>query len=195
MIRPSSLAIVLAVACGGGSTPPSANNPTHGGAEPRACTEIGCDNGLMLNFLADSGWQPGNYRVVVDVDGQPVSCHGSLPLPACESGGGFQCDSPDVRLGESGCALPPEQQGLSDIHLETTSATEVSVTIERDGQLMATTVLKPSFQRVQPNGPDCPPVCTTAAINLPLTRTSPPAETGEGSSKTSPEDDAESTDS
>jgi hypothetical protein len=138
------------------------------GPTPVACTGIGCQNGLEIEFMR-SAWPAGEYRIQVDVDGAMTSCTGTLPLNACDSGPSFACTgAPGVRLSESGCALPASGQGLAGMSLETTSASRVTLTIEHAGALIGTTTLQPEFRQVRPNGPDCPPVCTNAGMRLKL---------------------------
>jgi len=134
----------------------------------QACTEIGCLNGLHLTW-AQGSWKPGAYTIEVTLDGTKVTCEGQLPLPACASGAGFHC-SPGalVRLGESGCALPPEQHGLAGIDIETMPA-HVRVAVRRGGDEVGAQELTPQYRESRPNGPDCEPVCRQASgtLNLP----------------------------
>lgn len=159
----SSLLLSLPLACAAAPGAPPAEPDG-----PRACTEIGCNDGLELEFARQTPWPAGSYRVTLRVDGKSMACQGELPLRACDAGPSFQCDDPSLTLGESGCALPAEQHGLSGLHMAVSAATDVSLVIEHQGALQATAKLSPTFQTSQPNGPGCEPVCRNAAMRLNL---------------------------
>ncbi len=142
--------------------------PSPPGPEPISCTSIGCQNGLEIEFVR-AAWPSGDYRIGVDVDGKTTTCEGSLPLKACDAGASFVCSgTPGVTLGESGCALPAASHSLSGLSLETTTASQVTLTLEHAGALIGTTTFQPEFSDVRPNGPDCPPLCRNAGRRLRL---------------------------
>lgn len=157
--------LVSAIACS--SSAP--NEP------PPACTLIGCEDGLRVTLQPDSGWPAGDYRFFITADGARTTCRGALPLPPCASGRALACEPAGVvTIVESGCALPasahgfaqiafdpPLQPGLVDIAIERTSD-------EGDVVVVAEAHLTPDFRSVQPNGPDCPPVCTQAQAVMAL---------------------------
>jgi hypothetical protein len=66
-----------------------------------------------------------------------------------------------VRIGESGCAMPPATHAFSDIVLNDNPA-RVSVVIRHDGRELLRETLSPVYQSSQPNGPGCPPICVSA---------------------------------
>ncbi len=135
-------------------------------ADP-ACTDIGCQNGLRLTW-PQGPWKPGAYSVEVTLDGTKVTCEGQLPLAACDSGPTFHCSSgASLRLGESGCALPPAQHGLAGIDIDTAPA-QVRIVVRRDGVEVSAQELAPKYTDSRPNGPQCEPVCHQASAELPL---------------------------
>ncbi len=163
---PTALVVLGALSCAGDrATPSRASAPS---PQDRPCTKIGCQNGLQIELVRPTPWPPGSYRLTLGIDGKRVSCEGSLPLPACDAGPGFQCEDDSLTLGESGCALPPEQHGIASLNSTATEGSDVSLTIEHDGALNATAKLRPAFQDVQPNGPGCEPVCRNAGLRLNL---------------------------
>ncbi len=96
-----------------------------------------------------------------------VTCSGSLPLPDCSTRA-LSCDREGVvTITESGCALPPNEHALGDLHL---SGAPASVTVEifRDESTIARETFTPTYQTVQPNGPGCEPTCTQAQVDLAL---------------------------
>ena len=129
-----------------------------------ACTEIGCQDGLLIRVTPTSGWPAGQYVITTQVDDATIVCTGTLPLPACGTPG-LTCDGEGVQVTESGCALGPEEHAFGDVMLAT-QPESVSLTIERDGTQVADGSWTPDYETVQPNGPECEPTCTFAAVEL-----------------------------
>jgi len=141
---------------------------------PLACTLIGCEDGLKVQLRPASGWPAGEYRFEIQAEGVRVTCRGSIPLTACTGGPSLPrtvtCDPEDViRIVESGCALPAQAQGFPELWFDPKfRPRKLEITITRDGQIVAGANLVPSFQKVYPNGPECPPACDVARAVLDL---------------------------
>lgn len=141
---------------------------------PLACTQIGCEDGLKVELRPPSGWPAGEYRFRIQANGVEVTCRGSLPLKSCVGSSdpadqeNVSCDVEGVvRVVESGCALPADAQGFPGLWFDPKlRPTRVEITITREGQLVAEAEIAPSFERVQPNGPACPPACDVAQAVL-----------------------------
>jgi hypothetical protein len=133
-------------------------------ASRNECTAIGCSSGYNLVVSPSSGWTAGAYSFELDLDGRAITCQGAIPLKACGERS-FSCDADDVRLGESGCALPATQQGISNISFEGFPLA-LSVRILKDGNELTNAKLTPTYQAGQPNGPGCDPVCCSASETL-----------------------------
>ncbi|MBX3193201.1 MAG: hypothetical protein KF819_39825 [Labilithrix sp.] len=168
-----ALAVGLSLAACGGATdvPPSSSSSSSssgGGGGDRACTAIGCTDGLGISVTAPAGWKAGRYVFTVTADGSTQTCEGSLPLPSCGSPG-LLCKGQDgvAQIGESGCALPAAQHSFSDIHFSSTPA-QVNVHVARDGVVLAEQSFTPSYVTSQPNGPGCEPICKQASGSLTL---------------------------
>lgn len=131
----------------------------------RACTEIGCNDGI--DFTADPSfdWDNGQYEVHVAIDYKTVSCFGQLPLNACESGPTFKCDDPEVTIMESGCALPRDQHGIAGIHVAA-EPRKIIVRIARNYKTIVTRTIIPQYQTSRPNGRGCGPICRSASYDL-----------------------------
>ena len=158
--RSTAVIVILLCAC--------ARSPGAPGPNSKMCTEIGCADGLTITMAKGSPWEPGAYTFAFELDGAPVTCTGALPLKACESGPSLTCDpSGRVQIAESGCALPPEQHGFSDIRVPT-AVTTLKLSIARDGQPPRSFEFAPKFVETRPNGPDCEPVCRQAAERVDL---------------------------
>jgi hypothetical protein len=161
----------LACADEGGGPRSSPDNPL---SPPLACTLIGCEDGLKVELRPASGWPAGEYRFRIQTNELEVSCRGSLPLPSCvgssdpSSQENVTCSVEGVvRIVESGCALPAGAQAFPGIWFDPRlRPTRVEISITRDGQLLAEAEITPSFERVQPNGPACPPACDVAQAVL-----------------------------
>ncbi|MCB9565764.1 MAG: hypothetical protein H6710_00800 [Myxococcales bacterium] len=139
-----------------------------GGETPRACTEIGCMDGLRIALEPSSGMPAGAYVIDLEIDGAATRCEGNLPLKPCEEGSSVTCSSDAVVVEESGCAMAPEAQALSGILFESARPKDVKVTIRRDGEVVAEAELSPEYRRLEPNGPGCPPICEQAEATLTL---------------------------
>ncbi|WAS93357.1 hypothetical protein [Nannocystis punicea] len=129
----------------------------------RGCGEGACRSGYTVSFTSGSAWAQGDYRFSIDIDGQVVTCEGSLPLdPSCETASSA-CDPEQiVFLDESGCALPDEEQSFPAFSVYSTDISKVGVKVWHEDVLLADVVLTPEFAVEQPNGEGCPPTCTQA---------------------------------
>jgi hypothetical protein len=159
-------ALVSAIACSpkaGTSMDEETSTPTTSGT---ACTEIGCEDGLMIRVTPVDSWPHGAYRFAITYDGTTTSCTGSLPLPPCESRA-LSCDGREPLIGESGCALDSAAHAFGDIMFSSTPAS-VAVEVFLDDRSVGSGRFTPAYQTVQPNGPGCEPVCTSAAVELAL---------------------------
>jgi hypothetical protein len=132
----------------------------------RACTAIGCQDGLVIRVLPAAAWPHGEYRFDIEQDGARVVCTGTLPLPSCGVPA-MVCDAPGPMIVESGCALPPAAHAFGDVMFATTPA-QVAVVVTRDGKQVGAGRWRPVYQTIQPNGPGCEPICTNAGVELVL---------------------------
>lgn len=134
-------------------------------AQVRACTEMGCTNGL--NFTADPSfdWKRGKYDIWLALDLKTVKCRGKLPLNPCDEGHTFWCDDPSVTIIESGCALPEDAHSVGGIMVGD-EPKKVILRIARNNQVMITRTIVPQYVTSMPNGPGCGPICRSASYNL-----------------------------
>lgn len=130
-----------------------------------ACTEIGCDSGVI--FRSDPGkvWEPGQYDFFIMSDGMQIICKGQLPLKPCDEGASFKCSNTKVTVGESGCALPAENHAVADVRIEGYPKT-VILKLSHDRQPLFHHKLSPVYTESRPNGPLCEPVCNMAILDL-----------------------------
>lgn len=134
------------------------------GVEQRGCTEIGCENGVNIDF---SFRERGSYVFVVTVDGTKATCRATLPLP---KGAVDACDRSEIFLGLVGSELPADQQSIGGLTLPAaTNATSITIEGTRDGVSIGQKTFKPAYDvRPGPNGPDCEPKeCKLARTTFP----------------------------
>jgi hypothetical protein len=150
------LILFLSVQC-------SKNNKTEkksGDAEPLVCTEMGCSDGFRITLEPTSGWRQGKYKFSIVHDGTTTVCEGELPLKPCGTPS-LTCTAEGISIGESGCAIPADEQGFSDIS-STTLPKSVEVQIEFEGAGVISKTFAFEYKEVFPNGPDCGGQCTQA---------------------------------
>ncbi len=143
----------LVLACTSGS------DSIGGGGD--ACTEMGCIDGLTVQFVP-ALTAKGTYVFDVTVDGTAYSCEATLPLgdssTVCGSGN-------VVSIFLSGSELDPTDQSLPGLHVEGTPKS-VQLQVHRDDTVVAGANLSPEYQTLQPNGPECEPTCHSAAVDV-----------------------------
>ncbi|HMJ13485.1 MAG TPA: hypothetical protein VK524_18830 [Polyangiaceae bacterium] len=130
----------------------------------RACTQIGCVEGLHVSLQPTEGWPAGAYRFELESEAGKAKCEGALPLPACGTPA-LRCAGIPVQIGESGCALPAPAHGFADLTFRS-APKQLRIRISRDDQLLVARELRPQYRRAEPNGPGCSPVCNSANEKL-----------------------------
>lgn len=129
---------------------------------PHACTEMGCADGLQIDF---SYKQAGSYVVEVTLDGVLTTCKATLPLAASPP---TPCDRAGVYLTLSGSMLPADQQSIGGVIVTATTAKHATVKITRDGAALASLDRDVTWTVTPgPNGPDCEPKeCRSAKLSF-----------------------------
>lgn len=157
------LGLMMLVACSKDQAGSEQPNPG-----PVACTEIGCVDGLRISLEKATPWAAGDYTFALELDGAAVTCTGSLPLKACDTGPSVTCAPAEaVMVAESGCALGPETHGFSDVQVKS-APKAVSLKISHAGQVVHEAKLTPEYTTSRPNGEGCEPTCTTAGATVKL---------------------------
>lgn len=128
----------------------------------KTCTLVGCEQNAKIDF---SFRERGEYVFDVTVDGVKSTCRATLPL----TGATQPCDRSDVMLTLVGSALPPDQQSIGGLTLQTTTAKTVVIRATRDGALIGEKTIELSYTVTPgPNGPDCEPKeCRQASATFP----------------------------
>lgn len=154
------------VACGGTTAQQngsSGTSGTSGSSAPRGCTEIGCQEGVSIDF---EYVDPGAYVFELVVDGDKVTCKVTLPIQQAPES---PCDAAGAFLGVVGSALPANQQSIEGLTLPTTTAKTISLRATRDGKVIGEkSFAVPYVTSPGPNGPGCEPkTCTLAKVTFP----------------------------
>jgi hypothetical protein len=136
------------------------------GCSTKECTLIGCGPRFEVRFMPAAGkWSAGTYTVAVTADGTAGSCVATLPFPSCQVAP--ECTgSRDWYLLDSGCALAPDQHGISGLVFGMSTPANVAVVVTRDGQQLADGVFTPTYESSQPNGPGCGDTCFGAMAGV-----------------------------
>jgi hypothetical protein len=152
-----------------------------GSAPPQACTLVGCADGLAVALESGSTWPDGTYRFEIEADDVHVMCRAALPVPPCNGSteippiSSVACDpSGVVQIVESGCALrhlaaSPVTEGFPAILFDPRLRPQrVEIAVSWNGKLVGHKQFAPRFEKLQPNGPACPPTCDVARSTMAL---------------------------
>jgi hypothetical protein len=135
------LALMAAPAC---HPPPPLPPPP---PEPLVCTQIACDDQLVLELRRGDGLAPA-FSVAVTVEGKTVSC------PAPGPGEVRTC-------GEVTSTIAGNDPALQLIQVRG-APPAIEVEARAGDQVLEKRRFAPAYQTRQPNGPHCPPVCRQA---------------------------------
>lgn len=131
----------LLTACSSSSNEAADKNVSSDTPVVQVCTEIGCVDGLTVQL---EGVIPSTFTVEAVVPGDsPILVQCSSDQPAIPCAG-------------------------DHLFFEGFTPEEVTIRISwKDGQVSET--FRPSYERVQPNGPGCPPECRQGHVTMMLT--------------------------
>lgn len=116
-----------------------------GGGGGTTCTEIGCNDQVLIRPLSPSGTLITSVQGVVTADGEALTVN-------CVSGG---TSSAKVLCLPDGVAI----QG---------QPTSLKIALSSGDLASAAPEVTPSYQKVQPNGPKCEPTCMQASVDVSL---------------------------
>jgi hypothetical protein len=124
------------------------------------CTLVGCADSLRVGFSGAIA-EPGRYQIEVVADGTPSSCEITLPYvcgarPICSAG-------PSTWRLSLGCAPGQPQQSVDGFVFYQNPPTSLDFVVRRNDAVVGGGSAQPVYAESRPNGPDCDPVCRTAA--------------------------------
>lgn len=129
--------------------------PASGCVGSQNCTLVGCESGV--NFDVDAPFEPGEeFRVSACVDDICREARGAVPERGCTT--------------ESDLTVCGPQSGGTDVHLRLPNGTYDKTydvrfeLVSGSGETLAQADASVDFQRSQPNGPDCGPICWSASV-------------------------------
>lgn len=153
----------LVAACAGGGT---TSDPTPATTPPVACTEIGCNSGLQVDLAT--------VDLVADAAYLVELCIGSDCVEV-EAGPGHTGEiTPGADLGtlEGGSMIVDREADIIQLmvgfaEFDSVETVSFSITDVATGEVLAVTDGEEvPFERHQPNGPGCPPVCFFGRLSL-----------------------------
>ena len=141
------------------------------------CTEVGCSDQFHVAMTgADGSIPPGIHVLTVTVDDSPVTCVFQVPLPAGQSlpncpglwavnvSPATTCTETSTSTAKSLTCTPIPGQFFEEFTIMGKPA-QVSVTLTVDDTVILSRTETPTYQKTQPNGPQCEPTCQQASVN------------------------------
>ena len=122
-------------------------------SESRSCTEAGCLSFVRVGIAFASELTADDVEVVVEHDGQSFACDFGATSDPCHEGFDPGPSSASEAASERFAVL------LDD----TPRLLQITVT---SGDKSETQIIRPEYERRQPNGPDCPPICLASSSRL-----------------------------
>ncbi len=151
-VRTVITAAAMALILGACLAPPVPAGPQN------ACTAIGCESQLAFDLGADL--QPGGtYELEACIDGDCATATVPIPPPV-DGGGSFGVGGPfTLDAGNDIVTVRLVGEDYSGAH-------EVSLTLAGTDGLMIDVEATTEFERGQPNGPGCEPICWQATVRV-----------------------------
>lgn len=117
-----------------------------------SCTEEGCHDGVEVWFASPLD-ASSEFSVSVQMDSEQILCDyaKSKALDSCSEKG--------VWIQTSGGQL--DGFLLKGLHPQ-----QVTFAFSETGKVLVSATVNPTYVTQQPNGPDCPPTCKNAKIDL-----------------------------
>jgi len=118
---------------------------------PRKCTLMACSDTLSIDFEPAFS-EPGGYEVEVSWEGGTITCFAAIPFePGSES-----CESSDAEKRVDGGLVIGRATGgpIRGVWVSRAPAS-LEVSVRREGVVVASSRLEPSYDRHHPNGEAC----------------------------------------
>ena len=123
---------------------------THGCG--KGCTEEGCTDGLVVAFR-DPPLIEDEITIHVTADDVLLTCSRGPAVPKTD------CD-------EAGLWLQEDTGRVDEVIVAGQHPVQVSVRLVVGGTQVVDATVTPTYATVAPNGPDCPPTCEYARVEL-----------------------------
>jgi hypothetical protein len=130
---------------------------------PKVCTMLGCHDGVQVSL--SSGAKPyvlgaSDAKIVLITEGGTITC------VVKGSSGAHTCSAPEA--GVVGAFSNGQFVGIAAVELSGRHPRTLHVQVHYAETLVADQSFEPSYTRLEPNGPSCPPVCHSARVSLEL---------------------------
>ncbi len=129
----------------------------------KMCTRMGCMSLLNVEVVGGDKLPKGKYVVNVEADGKKGKC--TFTAPDFCNDKAPKCDGDvEIDIKRTGCQ-PTGAPQITALNIPSTPAA-ATITVTRDGKKVGEARLSPQYKEVRPNGPDCDPVCKSAAEKI-----------------------------
>jgi hypothetical protein len=125
------------------------------------CPQQACTSGLILSLPHAGDWKTGAYDVEVETEWGTLSCHKTLEAPKPSPTPPVCAQQAELTLE---CA-PPMGPSLGPIFVEAPSST-VRVRVAREGTVLASETVTPSWTRKRWDGFECAAACAHAQASV-----------------------------
>jgi hypothetical protein len=120
----------------------------------RSCTLMGCSDALSVVLSPQEPLADGAWEVEVSAE------DGSSELCAFEMEGGAVT---------SGDCMASGTEGSSEVQVDFVVVEgDLAVEVRHEGEVVHTEEVSPVYEEMQPNGPECGPICRRAAVEIAL---------------------------
>jgi hypothetical protein len=150
----NALAVIAALLLSGAAPAPA--------PAEKVCTKMDCADQVTIDVRTSDGQPPRDLEIELKIDGKPVTC----PPPAGDPAETRTCaENVTLTYQEIRRCKGADCQGTGTFEhalVITGTPKRVQLQLEQGDQVLAKKVVAPSYGRVRPNGPGCPPVCRQA---------------------------------
>lgn len=117
---------------------------------PRECTLMACSDTLSIDFEPAFS-EPGEYQVEVSWERETMSCLATIPFEP----GSDRCESKSGKKLDGGLVIGRSTAGPIKGVWVSSAPSSLEITVRRDGLVLASSPLEPSYDRHHPNGEEC----------------------------------------
>jgi hypothetical protein len=121
------------------------------------CTDIGCGSTFLVE-LASEAWSDGEYEVAIDAGDDSATCTFTIEDGEAQTG---PCEPAIANVDSSEFA-----EGFVLIRFQSAKPSELTISIERDGEELASDDFEPEYEEVEVSPDACSGPCTAAQVSL-----------------------------
>jgi hypothetical protein len=121
------------------------------------CTDTGCGTTFLVE-LASQGWEDGEYEVTFEAGDDSTACTFTIERGAATTG---PCEPAVALVDTSELA-----DGFVLVRFESARPRELTVSLARDGEELASDEFEPEYEEVDASLDACGDTCTAAQVSL-----------------------------